>query len=56
MISFAEVLTEQEVEAIHDYAVHGAHLKWEEEQAPGWWQTIRNGFYAVLGSIIAAVN
>ncbi len=56
MISFADVLTEQEVESIHDYVVHGAHLKWEEEQAPAWWQTIRNALYEMLGSIIAMFN
>ncbi|MFT7220086.1 MAG: quinohemoprotein ethanol dehydrogenase [Candidatus Azotimanducaceae bacterium] len=56
MISFAEVLTEEEVESIHDYVVHGAHLKWEEEQAPEWWQTIRNAIYEVLGRVMAAVQ
>ena len=56
MISFADVLTEEEVESIHDYVVHRAHLKWEEEQTPEWWQTVRNAIYEVLGSVFSAVQ
>lgn len=53
MVSFADTLSVEDSEAIHDYVIHTARLKWDEDHAPQWWQDLRGGFYDVLAGAIA---
>ena len=52
MASFADRLSEAEVDAIHDYVIYGAHQKWEEDHASDWWQNIRDWSYELLADVV----
>ena len=56
MASFADRLTEPEVDAIHDYVIHASHMKWEEDQARGWWKSFRDWFYDGAGATLDALG
>ena len=52
MASFADRLSESEVDAIHDYVIYGAHQKWEEDHASDWWQNIRDWSYEIMADVV----
>ena len=56
MASFADRLSEAEVEAIHDYVIYGAHQKWEEDHASDWWQSIRDWSYDLMAEFVAELG
>lgn len=56
MVSFADVLSPSDADAIHDYIIHGAHLKWEEEHAPDTWQAVRDWFYEQVAALFDVLD
>jgi PQQ-dependent dehydrogenase (methanol/ethanol family) len=53
MVSFAEVLDEQDSKDIHNYLIDVANDKWEHDQSSEIWIKTRNWFYNVIGSAAA---
>jgi len=53
MIGFADVLSEQDAEDIHNYVISAANSKWEDELSPQWWLEIRDWCYDKLGVAIS---
>ena len=53
MVSFADVLSEADAEALYDYVVDAAHSRWEEEQSPPLWREIETWFMDLAGALIA---
>ncbi|XOV89115.1 MAG: PQQ-dependent dehydrogenase, methanol/ethanol family [Pseudomonadota bacterium] len=53
MVSFADVLSEAETEAIHDYVIAVANDQYEETQASPAWQSVREKVYGWLAAAIA---
>ena len=45
--------TEEDADAIHDYIIHGAHLKWDEDNASDAWASVRDFFYDIAARIMA---
>ena len=56
MVSFADVLSEEDAEAIHDYVIHGAHMKWDEDHDTGWSADLKLWFYDAAASIIETLG
>ena len=56
MASFAERVTEEEADAIHDYVIHASQQKWEEDQATGWWKDLRDWSYEVIADIVNSLG
>ncbi|MBO6557278.1 MAG: PQQ-dependent dehydrogenase, methanol/ethanol family [Pseudomonadales bacterium] len=53
MASFAERVTEEEADAIHDYVIYASHQKWDEDQATGWWKDLRDWSYEVIADVVS---
>ena len=56
MASFAERLSEDDVDAIHDYVIDTARKKWDEEQSSSWWKGFREWFHGVLAYLLNALG
>ena len=56
MAAFGDVLSEEDVEAIHDYVVEAAHVKWEEDHASDWWKGLRDWTYDKLVWLVTAIG
>jgi len=53
MISFADVLTEEDASAIHDHLIEQAHQLLEYEASSDWWKATQTWVYEQLSTIIA---
>ena len=56
MVSFKEVLSQADADAIHDYIIYAANLKWEEDHSSDWWASFRGWFYEKLVPILVMLN
>jgi mono/diheme cytochrome c family protein len=55
MIGFADVLSEDEVDDIHDYINAATNSQLDEQQQPGWLTRIEQWVLDKIGLILAAV-
>ncbi len=53
MVSFADVLTENETEAIFTYVSDEARARWENEQASPLWRNLQAWFFDTVGALVA---
>ncbi len=56
MPAFGDVLEPAGANAIHDYILHMANRKWEEDASPLWWQETRNWIYDRLAILLLWLN
>ena len=55
MVSFADVLTENDARDVQDYLLNAANDTWEEQNASGWWHDFTNGFYGLIGGWLGGI-
>lgn len=53
MVSFADVLDEQETQDIRNYIIEAANDKWEDDQSSDTWIKTRDWFYDVIGTAVS---
>ena len=53
MVSFADVLNEDEVEDIHAFVLDAAHDTWAQQQQSDWWRDTKLWFYDRVGELAA---
>lgn len=53
MVSFADVLSEVDAEAIYAYVADVAHERWEEEQSSPFWRALEIWFMETVGAVVA---
>ena len=39
MVSFADLLSENDVADVHNYLIAAAHQTWDEQNSADWWRT-----------------
>ncbi|MCH8142230.1 MAG: c-type cytochrome, partial [Proteobacteria bacterium] len=52
MVSFADVLSETDAEAVYDYIVDAAHTRLEEREASPFWRDVEAWFMDLAGALI----
>ncbi len=53
MVSFADVMSETDAEAVYDYIVDAAHRRLEEREASPFWRDVEAWFMDLAGALIA---
>ena len=53
MVSFADVMSETDAEAVYDYIVDAAHARWEDQDASPLWRDLEAWFMDLAGALIA---
>jgi len=53
MVSFADVLDEQDTADIHHYLIDVANEKWDDDHASDTWVQIRDTFYDAIGKAVS---
>ena len=53
MVSFADVLNEDEVDDIHAFVLDAAHDTWAQQHESGWWRDSKLWLYDHLGELAA---
>ena len=53
MVSFADVMSETDAEAVYDYVVDAAHTRFEDQDASPFWRDVEAWFMDILGALIA---
>ena len=53
MVGFGDVLSETDVEAIHDHVLDAANTRWESEQSSPWWRETKAWIMDKVGAAIA---
>ena len=51
MVSFSDVLSKEETDAIYAYIIDSAHILREEQNDPQWYQSLRLWFYRQLANV-----
>jgi hypothetical protein len=52
MVSFADVLTADDADAIYDFISAAAQARWENEQSSPLWRDLQAWFFDTLGALI----
>lgn len=55
MVSFAGVLSEQDVEDVHAFVISATHDTWDQQHDADWWRSWKSWFYDQIGSLVAWV-
>ena len=53
MVSFADVLTEDDAQDVQNYLLNAANDTWEQQNASGLWHDFTSGLYSWIGGAIA---
>lgn len=53
MVSFANLLTEEDSNDVHNYLIDAANQTWDQQNSTGWWQDFLTWNYDVAASFIA---
>jgi quinohemoprotein ethanol dehydrogenase len=53
MVSFSDVLGEEETQDIHNYLIHMANKTWDDQNASGWWHEFVLWVFDAVSGIIA---
>ncbi|MCZ6618957.1 MAG: PQQ-dependent dehydrogenase, methanol/ethanol family [Gammaproteobacteria bacterium] len=53
MVSFADVMSEADADAVYDYIVDAAHARWEEQQSSPVWSEVEAWIMDWVGALIA---
>jgi quinohemoprotein ethanol dehydrogenase len=55
MVSFADVLSEQDVQDVHSFVISAARDTWDQQHDADWWQSWKSWFYDQIGTLVAWV-
>jgi PQQ-dependent dehydrogenase (methanol/ethanol family) len=53
MVSFADVLDGADTDDIQAYVLDVANNRWEDEQLPAWWRSLKAWFYDLVAAVVA---
>jgi len=52
MVSFADVLDEQDTQDIHHYLIDAANNRWQQQNASGWWHQLLSWIFEIVGAVV----